>query len=495
LIPAVRKPSDRWLPLTTLVALAALVAFQAWVYSTRLQLSLGPRVILQPWLLHRGFLMYENAADLHTPLMPLILSALVPLIPDGLERAKLALVGLLSLTTLLVFAASLRRAGWWIGLLGAAFFVLWSPAFGYGKLWYESFLAPIYVLWLITDDPSATRPSAKSLLFLGFLGGVGVLLKQHAALVFAAFVSWNIVMRWCTHHSLTRVLREAAWVGVTTLLTIGSCLAYQFMRAGTLQGLIYWIFTYPLAGVYASLAAKAPGPSQVRLLAISSLVLPLSVASLIYAARKKDKDWLRLGGALVLLSASSITAFPRFEMFHLQGTLAILAIVSCLTVSYILRSWPAGRLTTTSLVMVLSALWLVTPGRAYRDAIQRQTPRQIAEYSALVPLADEIRQVVGPSACVYVFPESESNSNLYYLLGCSPPRYWVFHYPWYMIEPIKSWALHALQEASPEWVIYFPGDWRQAQELAPEFVEYIRRHYQEGETLSEGQLLLHQMAP
>lgn len=89
--PGSRNPETRarnWLPLLVLAGLSGLLIFQAYAYYYRLPLSLGPRVILQPWLLQHGFIMYENIVDMHSPLMPMILAALVPLIPNGLRTRK-----------------------------------------------------------------------------------------------------------------------------------------------------------------------------------------------------------------------------------------------------------------------------------------------------------------------------------------------------------------------------------------------------------------------
>jgi hypothetical protein len=68
-------------------------------------------------------------------------------------------------------------------------------------------------------------------------------------------------------------------------------------------------------------------------------------------------------------------------------------------------------------------------------------------------------------------------ANLYYHLGCEPPRYWVFHYSWYMAEDrIRDAAYAALVQAEPEWVVYFPGWWN-PEHFAPEIVEYVTTNY------------------
>jgi hypothetical protein len=114
-----RDPADlgmrRWLPWLVLLAL------QAFAYAAGLPLSLGPRVILEPWLLRQGYLLYEEIADLHSSLLPLLLSAVMPIFPDGLTMAKTVLVLTVSLSTFLTFLAGKRDAGWVGGLWAARF--------------------------------------------------------------------------------------------------------------------------------------------------------------------------------------------------------------------------------------------------------------------------------------------------------------------------------------------------------------------------------------
>jgi hypothetical protein len=141
-------------------ALAAALLFQAWAYYFRLPLSLGPRVILQPWLMAHGYSLYEQIADLHTPLMPLLLSFLSPLFRNGFELARAADVVLVTLTAFLTFALGCRKAGPLGGLWAAGFFIVWSNHFMFNKLWHEAFLAPLYLLpFFLRTRPAPRGPS------------------------------------------------------------------------------------------------------------------------------------------------------------------------------------------------------------------------------------------------------------------------------------------------------------------------------------------------
>jgi hypothetical protein len=62
----------------------------------------GSRVILQPWLVLRGFTIYGSLLDMHTPLMPFNLALVYGIAPSELRAAQITQVSLVTLTTLLV---------------------------------------------------------------------------------------------------------------------------------------------------------------------------------------------------------------------------------------------------------------------------------------------------------------------------------------------------------------------------------------------------------
>lgn len=470
----IEKKQSR-LPLLAWSSLAVLILFQAWAYYYRLPLSLGPRMILQPWLLQNHLILYENIGDQHIMALPFLFVPLRLLVPDGVQLAQLVQVALISLSTLLTFVAGRRAAGWLGGLLAACFFAIWSPAFGFGKLWYETFLAPLYALLLILYNPLAHRRSATRLLCLGLIGGSAMITKQHGAVVFAAFLLWNAFTGWHAHHPIREILREAVLTVLGAAIPFLVFFAYQYTQAGTLRSFWYWAVTYNLTSDYATLAAHSPGIVEVRLLASGFVLVPAAIVYMLGQKRQGNSIWLTLGWGLALLVTSALTAYPRFEMFHLQATLPALAWLSAVPLAAALQSRNPGRSFAAGVALGLAVLWLVISASVYQPVVDAGQPRKIWEYSDLVPLAAEIRQQIGPDDCFYTFPDDEATANLYYLTHCKP-KFWVYSYPWYMIDPVKQRILSALEEDPPPWVVTFPGRW-EIEKYAPEVMGYLEDHY------------------
>jgi hypothetical protein len=489
-----------WRPLLALTGLTGLLVFQSWAYFNRLPLSLGPRVILQPWLLQHGSILYENIIDIHSPLMEMILTALLPLVPDGLQLAKLVLVSLISITTLFVFVTGWRKTGWLGGLWAACFFVVWSYSMGFGKLWYETFLAPFFLFWLfVFKAPAAPVPvdslitpdgekgiigdpklestySFLTLVIIGLLGGVSVLIKQQAAFVFVAFISWRLFTNWYSHAPVSYILRELLLLGLAAIAPVLIYLVYQYAQAGTLSGFLYWMIGYQLTGVYTPYTSQPPTIIQIKTIASACLLIPAAIFCVLDMKRKGDNSWLTLAWGLLLLATGSVTAYPRFEFFHLQPILPVLAVVSSITLVHALRSQISGRYFTLGMVVALSAFWLITEGSNYRTVVEADPPSQIYEYSGLLPLAQKIKGITGPTGCVYIFPDIEAVANLYYLLDCSPPKFWIFHYPWYMLDWVRARIMQTLEEDPPDWVVYFPDRYG-TEKSFPEAKRYLESHY------------------
>lgn len=475
--------ADRWCPLLCTLGLLALLCFQAFAYYFKLDLSLGPRVVLEPWLLRHGYLLYDNVVDHHTPLMSVILTTLAPLCLDGLSCAKIVLVTLISLSSLLTFWAARRAVGWVGGLGATLFFVIWSPAFGFGKLWHETFLTPLYVLALIFYDASLSHRSAKRLLCLGFVGGIAMLVKQHAAVVVGACVLWNAFTSWRVNRSYGPIVRDTGVILIAALLPLVGFAAYHYATGGTLDSLFYWTISYNMRSDFRTLAALAPDIGQITVIASACLLLPATVVYFIDLIRKGDETYLRLGWGLMLLGASSLTAYPRFEFFHLQPVLPVLAWLSVLTVAQAVRPKDAGlkigsgSLFALGTAMALILFWIVSVGPRYQPVFVADRPRNIREYTNLVPLAEETREHIGPTDCIYIFPDDEATANLYYLMRCPPPKFWVFNYPWFMLGHVKNRILLTLEEEAPKWIVYPVRHW-DTERYAPEVIRYIEGNYQ-----------------
>ncbi len=112
--------------------------------------------------------------DQHIMLMPLLFVPLRLIIPDGLQLAKLVLVALISLSTLLTFVAGRRTAGWLGGLLAA---LLFCRLVARVRLWQavvRDVPCPALPASAAALRSVGARRSVGRLLCLGLLGGSAI---------------------------------------------------------------------------------------------------------------------------------------------------------------------------------------------------------------------------------------------------------------------------------------------------------------------------------
>ena len=477
LVPRTRAT---WLAFT---AVAVIVLVQAWAYYSVLPLSLGPRVIMQPWLMNQpGFLAYEQIADQHTPLMPLVISWFVPVAPDGWHLARVFLVALLSATTLLTWWGGRRVSGPLGGLIAAAFFVCWTGPFGYAKLWHESFLAPLYAALLILFRPPGPARSPMSLAGAGAICGVALLAKQHAAAVLLAFIFWNLITGWLARRPWRELAASASLVSLSAAVPVTLYGMWHWWRAGTLANLWFWTVKFSFVSGYASLARQPATPADVWQVGPAFLIVLVALFGLIRHVRHGDPSWQPLGWALVLLAASGLTVYPRFEAFHLQASLPALGYLCASTLVPVRKTTgPRGRgllvgVGPAAVAVTIGVTSIVALAGTCRSAVFPAGARVTHEYSDLEPLAAGIRRVIDSTGELCVFPDDEATANIYYLLRRPPRRFWVFTYPWYMIPPVRERILRTLGDAPPRWVVHPVGRWG-VDRFAPDILAYLRDNY------------------
>ena len=470
---------------SALAVACAAVLVQAYAYFHVLPLSLGPRVIMQPWLMNQpGHMIYEQIADQHSPLMPLAISWFAPFSPEGWRLATVFLVVLLSLSTVLTWWAGRRSAGALGGLFAAVFFVCWAGPFGFDKLWHESFLTPLYLAVLILFRPAGPGRSLLSLASAGLVCGMALLTKQQAAAVLLAFVGWNLATGWRARRPTRELLVGAGVIGLSALLPLGVYGVYHYWRAGTLANLWFWAVEYSVASRYASLAWSPPTLADVLQVSPAFVLVPVVLLGIRHRRRQGDPAWETDGWGLLLAAASCLGAYPRYGAFHLQPLLPVLAWLSATALVRMrgaggqpAHDAPSGRGVFVVSVVVVGLLSLVPFVKTYRAC-----PRSSMAPRHLRVLGSEAARDRGEEGdwqrrqLSTSFPTTRRRRTCTTCSRTPPPRFWVFSYPWYMTAPIRQRILRTLDSEQPRWIVHPVGRW-ETDRFAPDVLAYIKDHY------------------
>ena len=384
----------------------------------RVQYYVDYEVSLLPWLVGRGWRLYTDIVDQHTPLLAWLL-ALTGGDPGWPLQA--VIVGLHGVTLALAYRVGALLAGGWAGVAAVGLGALWLHVLEASHLWFDGALAPIYLLSVELGVRVIRSPFAVRLSFLmGLVLGMGVLVKQHAGLAAIVVGVWLL---WLDKEAWVRRL-AAFGLGVgLPVLAAGAWLWSQ----GVLGDAWYWTVWYNLEGGYARGAVLAPSAGEwVTLGALYACVVAFAVAS-----------WLRvvqMRVSLLLLSlviAASIPAWPRYGRFHLAAAVPLVAVAGGVACVGLWRRAREGHrlalpLVGTALVGVSGLAGAAGVWQVWFDYGQLGTPQ--APYAeSIAPLRTWVDAQAPAGDPIFVYG---LDPLLYRVLEREPPKPFVPQLPW-----------------------------------------------------------------
>ena len=463
---------------------ASVVALgHAFLFNVRL----NSRVVLQPWLLQNGFVQYQHIADEHSPLLPQILSWLLPIFDgDSLSTARLAHAVLVFTTVFISTLWIYLNSGRWAAIATGAFFVFWS-GLGFWAMWFDMAATPLFLLvFVLLANEKANRQTTRSAL-VGFLTGVGILVKQHLVILVLIYLVW-LGARHLSHRATDRrlVLAEggAYAVGLVTPITIYTI--FHYVQAGSIQDLVYWPLYFNFVSDYGSLGRLSPSASELRRLLPAFILLIPFIASILPAANGHNLRPVRRTRILLLgfLVASLSMLYPRYSSMHLAITLPFLAMISGIAggdIAYRAKGARTEKIWMWSLYSAIVLVWAVGGAFRYGPWLGGESTQDFIEYDSLVELGEELNARYSFDEGLVLYPDDEGVGNLYYLLRQRPPRYWIMNYPWFMNEKTVARWIEVVEAERPETLIFFEG---RGGENYPALMNYVSSTYQAGETVN-----------
>ena len=374
---------------------------------------------LLPWLMSRGWVLYRDLRDQHTPLFPWAAAFL----PDpGSAGTQFALnLALLALVCGLLALVAWRTAGPFAAMVAMSVYAVWTIRFDGAHLWYDFALAPFYLVaywlcWRTADEP-LTRWRCVA---LGGLLGTAVLVKQHAVV---ALLGGLVLMG-------TPRAAAAYACGAFVPLILS---AVAFLRLGALGDDVYWAGTFNVTSRYVETGGLGVPKSDWPLLL--ALLSPLLVLALGAGVRRREE---RRFPRFPLFAASLIVAailpiWPRYARFHLAAALPLMSIVTGLAARNLatrLRDWREHhRLRwTAGFFLILGAVALTVPFRGRSlFAVWRTASAPLPYSTTASPLRAWVQSITTPGEPIFIY---DLDPTLYRVVEREPPRPWSPLFPW-----------------------------------------------------------------
>lgn len=445
-----------------------------------LPIRVNSRVVLQPWLLQRGFIPYAQIGDEHSPLLPHILSWLAAFL--NVNELLAARIFHSALICLIIFSSvwfAFNQGGRWAGIACGAYFFVASNRLGFWAMWYDLAVTPVFLLayFVIIEE----RLSLFWRIFwIGFISGVGFLLKQHAILLASVVPLLLITSGLRKTFVIGQFVKTTLFGLVGFLLPIAFYLIYFFSLTNDGYALWYWLIEFNIVGNYSSLGAQLPTLQELR--AISPffvMLIPFVLNSFhLGLIQKKERQASKRLWLLFVMMITAVMLYPRYSTMHWATMLPFLAIASGIACGEIVSPLTSNGTFQAFkqwglYLAIVGLLWIVPGTLAYINVYQERANRTLIEYDGLPELAQQITSTISLGN-ILLFPDDEGVGNLYYLLQKEPPRFWLMNYPWFRNKYETQKWFAAVNNAPPDHIIYFTS---RGPQYYPEMNQFIVEKY------------------
>ena len=352
--------------------------------------TVWPEMVLYPYLLNNGFLLYKDIINPYFPTLPLVLSGVFQLLGDSVLSLKIFTWFVILLSDIVLYYSAFRLTGSkFKSVLTVLFFALLQMSLGGNGLWFELFLVPFVapaVTLVLKDNNSPNR-----LMLAGLLLALAISIKQNAIYFYVPVIFYLFSKE---------KFSKLVYLLAPGILVMGFFLIYLFSQ-NIFNDFYLWAVVLPLS--YTS------QPGFVSLPAIRQyifILFPLVTLFFGVFLHKKYLNKEKIYWLLTFLSAT-IFAFPRYEDFHLQLVVAI----SSLFVSFLPRN----------VLVVFTLVTLILFGRGVTKnwhTEDRFMDRETIGLSSKIKDFNNVYSLNGPDLA-------------YFLSGKLPSKPWAINFPWY----------------------------------------------------------------
>jgi len=394
--------------------------------------TLWPEMVVYPYLLNHGFLLYQDLINPYPPLFTVFLSSFTSFFGYTPIAMRILTYMVIVAIDILIFNFSMqffknRKAA----IFNTLFFVLFSIPFGVNGLWFDLFQTPFIlasIYFLVSAKKPRNFPIALGLFTIAFF------IKQQTIWILPVYGFYAFRYYQLFKKDFGKIiLQSAAAVVILTLANLGLVMAF-----GTYPEFISWTVIFPFFK-----AKDLPGyillPTLSQVLLIAVLLISF-VPSVI-----KHKSNIGIYATAVLLLPF---AYPRFDYFHLVPFVAVLSLLASSNFKGpALRGLPQGR----SLFLLFFIPVIIFSLKQYKADLGFKTRFFEPE---IYQAAQQISQKTKPADLLYL---QNSPDQLLVLSGRLPVKPWADEFPWYLeYENTQKKVQEAVENGKPDFVVSYP---------------------------------------
>lgn len=398
--------------------------------------TLWPEMVVYPYLMNNGFLLYRDLINPYPPLFLWFLSSFSKIFGYQPFSYQVLTWATVILIDFLIFYVTQKIFKNYFGALSAVlFFAILSIPFLINGLWFDLIQTPFIILATFCMYNFLKNPQKYSQFILSavFLI-IAFFIKQQVIWLALAFCLALLAKFGVGKINLKNLLK-----GLFIFFILLTAQIIFFWHKGTLNEYLRWVYLFPLK------ASSLPGylllPTNRQLLVLVSTLVFFLPTSLYL---KKENRLFLLAGLFLILCA-----YPRFDYFHLIPSLSILSLVVGENVSAFKKvNVPIKAVT------ILSSVFLVFFTARYLSQNRTKDVRffenDIYKASAFVNKSRDKNETI------YI---QNGPDQILPLSGRLPPKPWADELPWYMeADNTQHKVLAGLIKEDPKYIVYKPYD-------------------------------------
>lgn len=419
--------------------LAVLLLFHFFLL-INLRFEAWPSMILHPWLMSRGFLLYQDIIEPYLPLLPYFLRIFFSLVGFTIVNLKIFTWALILLIDFLVYFLALKI---WqnrtVAFSSLAFFIFWQPFLDGNGLWFDLATTPFLLLSCYFFFKFFLKNLTKNLILSGLFLGLAFFIKQTTFWFYLLLAAFLLLQK---NKTLSRKIVEAICLCLP-LLGFLILAVFYFSFKNNLSDFLFWTLKFPFF-----ILSRSAGHKELPNLRQAVLTLVPFLPLLCFLRIKIKREVIRKNSLLLLWLIPALSfILPRWGLFHLQPALAFLSLIlGPIFFSGLKRKFSKGK----SMLFLAMLLVSLTFQIRFFLLFWRQETRFFE--TEVLRKAVWLKKNSNPDDKIF---NLSGLDQLFFLADRLPPKPWAINFSWfYETGDLKKQVLRNLEKEQPEIIIY-----------------------------------------
>ena len=423
--------------------------------------TLWPEMVVYPYLLNNGFLLYKDIINPYPPLLIGFLSVFSKIVGYKVLPFQVLtwlIILVIDISIFFVTQKLFKKSSQ--AFFSTLFFVILSIPFLINGLWFDLVQTPLIIFAFYFFYQYLSKKKSKQLFFSFFLLTIAFFIKQQILWIIAFF----LIIMFIKFGSKTKnILLKNFYILLPFLILLVLQIIF-FSSTGLLGDFFYWTLYFPFFK-----ASQIPGyvllPTIKQLIVIFGLLFFFVPVFLI---KKRIRPIILIGTVLTLF------AYPRFDYFHLIPSLSILSIASYENLKLFASFKNKAVLISLIGLLILTVFTLKYFSKNWTQEV-RFFERDIMTTSLF------INKITNSDEPIYI---QNGPDQILPLATRLPLKPWADEFPWYLeIPKVQDRIIDGLKVQHPRFILFKPyesGSQYQIGAYRPKkLADYIDQNYQD----------------